>query len=400
MDSRERMRRAMRGETPDRVPVMCQLSLGHYFLNSNLPPHRIWFTSEGFAEALVALRERYRFDGILVNLPGRDPRILDRIVRVEDRPDGEVVHWMDGSRTLLPRDDNPQHEPAPGSLARPRFESFDPERDLLRRGEWASYLWGTCHTPWLPEPPPGPEAPIADAFGRTLDIVRSEAGDRVSVHGEVFSPLTHFMELFGYQEALIGLATDPVRAEAILEGLAATAGAWALAQAARGVDALLVSSAFAGAGFISRPMYERFVLPGERRVVELLRREAPGLPVYTHTCGKLRDRLDLLEATGTDGIDTLDPPPLGDTPLAEAKRRVGSRLFIKGNINSVAWLDDDPEAARRRALDTLRVGRPGGRYILSTACAVAPRVEPAKLELLADLAEEFGRYPDSDAPDR
>jgi uroporphyrinogen-III decarboxylase len=35
---------------------------------------------------------------------------------------------------------------------------------------------------------------------------------------------------------------------------------------------------------------------------------------------------------------------------------------------------------------------PGGGYILSTACSVAPRVEPWKLELLAPLAEEIGRY--------
>ena len=31
-------------------------------------------------------------------------------------------------------------------------------------------------------------------------------------------------------------------------------------------------------------------------------------------------------------------------------------------------------------------------YILSTACSVAPRVEPWKLEMLVPLAEEIGRY--------
>jgi uroporphyrinogen-III decarboxylase len=35
---------------------------------------------------------------------------------------------------------------------------------------------------------------------------------------------------------------------------------------------------------------------------------------------------------------------------------------------------------------------PGGGYILSTACSVAPRMEPWKLELLTLLAEEMGRY--------
>lgn len=40
---------------------------------------------------------------------------------------------------------------------------------------------------------------------------------------------------------------------------------------------------------------------------------------------------------------------------------------------------------------------PGGGYILSTACSVAPRMQPWKLELLTPLAEEIGRYEASDA---
>src|SRR5262245_32589786 len=59
LTSRERMRRAIasardpRAPLPDRVPVMCQLALGHYFLQSGLSPFEVWYTSQGFAEALL-----------------------------------------------------------------------------------------------------------------------------------------------------------------------------------------------------------------------------------------------------------------------------------------------------------------------------------------------------------
>ena len=54
MNSGERMALAMlRDALPDRVPVMCQLAIGHYFLNTSLSPIDIWFTSESFAEAMV-----------------------------------------------------------------------------------------------------------------------------------------------------------------------------------------------------------------------------------------------------------------------------------------------------------------------------------------------------------
>src|SRR5688572_6858694 len=100
--SRERMRRAMASAAdasallPDRVPVMCQLSLGHYFLRSGLTPWEVWFTSEGFAEALVRLADRYRFDGLLVNLPGRDPRLAERVARVERGAGEDVIRWKPG----------------------------------------------------------------------------------------------------------------------------------------------------------------------------------------------------------------------------------------------------------------------------------------------------------------
>ena len=42
--------------------------------------------------------------------------------------------------------------------------------------------------------------------------------------------------------------------------------------------------------------------------------------------------------------------------------------------------------------DRILISKPGGGYILSTACSVSPRMEPWKLELLVPVAEEIGRY--------
>ena len=71
MTSRDRVGLAMNLDVPDRVPVFCQLAIGHYFLNARPSPFDVWFRSGAFANALVELQRRYRFDGILVNLPGR-----------------------------------------------------------------------------------------------------------------------------------------------------------------------------------------------------------------------------------------------------------------------------------------------------------------------------------------
>lgn len=375
---------------------MCQLALGHYFVNmrARWKPHEIWFTSEAFADSLLALRQRYRFDGILINIPGRDPDLPGQMASIEDNEDEQLIHWKDGGYTVMPFDDNPSYTP-PGELSYPNFLEFDPDRDIERVHEWPKYIWGVYHTPYLPGAGPGLLREPPDYFYRTIDMVRAAVGESVSIHGEVFSPFTHFLELFGYQDALMALALDPARAEAIIERLAETTIAWGKAQAQRGVDAILISSAFAGGGFISQQMYSQFVVPYERAVADTLHGEFPGLPVYTHTCGKLGDRLELLAESHVDGVDTLDPPPLGNVELVDAKARIGHGMFIKGNMNSVALLEDSESEVAARARSALDVGKPGGGYILSTACSVAPHVEPWKLEMLADIADEYGCYDES-----
>ena len=127
MNSRERINNVMRMKEADRVPVMCQLSIGHYFLYSGIDPLDIWFTSEGFAEALLNLREKYSFDGILINLPGRDPNYKKFIDRMEKKGEGYIVYWKNGNYTTIPKDDNPHYYQNDGSRYFPTFEEIKPD---------------------------------------------------------------------------------------------------------------------------------------------------------------------------------------------------------------------------------------------------------------------------------
>lgn len=382
----------MRREVPDRVPVFCQLALGHYFLNAGLPAHRVWFTSEGFAEALVKLQRRYRFDGLLINLPGRPPDLLSQLRRVEKTADGERLFWKNDETTFVPEDDNPRHySPDGGPTRRADFATADPEK-LEGIAALSGYWWNTIHVPWLDGASrSGPVTEVPDYFLQTIRLVQTATHGKVSITGEVFSPFTHFMEMFGYENALMALLDDAGKVHALMDRMTESSSAWAVAQARAGVDAVLISSAFAGGGFLSREMYAEFVLPYERRLADTVRAEH--CPVYTHTCGAIGDRLDLMVETHIDGLDTLDPPPLGNTELGEAKLEVGQKVFLKGNMNSVELLlaKTEQEVAAE-ATRCLTAARQGGGFILSTACSVAPRVEPWKLEMLTPLAETCGCY--------
>jgi len=394
MNSKERVSAAMAHRAPDRVPVMCQLALGHYFLHCKAGPADIWFDSQTFAGALVELQRRYGFDGILVNIPGRPPDWRDQIESRRKVGDREYLYWKPRFQTVVPPDDNLQtFGPDESRLARADYKAMDLETEDIASLP-AGYVWNTWHMPelWGIESDADLSDPTAYPkwFTGTLEKVQHLAPE-VSVHVEVFSPFTHLMELFGYEQALMALVDAPQTCHKALATFTKVVLAQVQLYAACRPDAILVSSAFAGAGFISRRMYQEFVAPYEDEVFRAIRE--PGVKSYVHTCGAIGDRLDLMAGTSVDGIDTLDPPPLGTVDLARAKADYGDRFFFKGNLDAVnEMLHADDATFEQAVRERIRIGKPGSGYILSSACSVAPHVKPDRLKRMVELADEFGVY--------
>jgi len=365
------MRRAMALGRPARVPVMCQMSIGHMLLQTGLPPLEFWLDRQCYAEGLLRMRKLYDFDGILVSLHGhRDD--WSKGLRAYRRGDEEnEALWDDGSRTLFPHDDLPRQVPA-SPAARPSILDFDPAA-IPKIVDYIPVSQGLRFS-----------IDIGKPFAVVKDLIR-RAGERYSIHGEVTSPLDYFLDVFGFAEGFLALADEPERSKAALGRFADGVARIASGLAELGVDAVKISSPYAGAGFLSPRHYREFVLPFESRIVAAVR--SRGVFAYTHTCGAIGDRLELMAESGVSGLECLDPPPLGNVELAEAKARVGGRLFIKGNVDPVHTLLPGPlpavEADVRRRL---AVGAEGGGYILSTACSIAPRTPRAHVQALAALA--------------
>lgn len=397
MTPRERMAAAMARRVPDRTPVMCQLAIGHYFLRSGVDPVELWHDSDAFAEALVTMQRRYRFDGILVNLPGRDPdwrRHIDRISADPSDPTARRIHWRNGIFTVVPEDDLPHAYIAEDERFFPPLEAVDPDHlDYVEPHDMAGITWptrlGFAETPARP----GRREFFPPWQARTLRRVRELTDNLVSVHAEIFSPLSQFMELVDHTPGLMALVLDPGRVTACLDRLAEGATELGRLYADAGCDALLISSAYAGAGLISREHYRTFEAPFLSRIIRGVGTSHPGLPIYVHTCGAIGDRLDLMEATGLHGIDTLDPPPLGTVDLATALERLGKRVFLKGNLDPVGTLlRGTPEDVRAAAAERLALAGPGGAYILSSACSVAPRTPPDNIMVLAEVAASTANH--------
>jgi len=153
------------------------------------------------------------------------------------------------------------------------------------------------------------------------------------------------------------------------------------------IDLIEVGGGAGSNTVISPKFFREFCLPYDATQNAAL--HAAGMKIVYHLCGGLMKMLELVVETGTDGLETMTPPDMGgDCDLAEAKRRVGGRLFLKGNVDPVGTvLRGTPDAVREDAAWRLAVGAPGGGYVLSTACSVPPGAPPPNVMQLRAAAD-------------
>ena len=344
MTPRQRIKLAMEGKQPDRVPVWCPLSLEHIIRNGT-DQGRIPETVEEFIEIECRLTKRYRFDGLLLYLPGlkagaKVKPILEMLINT--LPAGDSSHV---------------------------FEEADPET-------------------WQPELP---SFQFEDFYSARL--ARDILGEDFHIGGWTADGFSKAIQWFpGLDDALIGIIQDTQRFKAIVEYFDHQCVLQTRAQLKLGrVESIHISSPYAGSSFLSPDLYQQLVLPSVKKIVQAV--EAENGFCYLHTCGFISDRLEWMAESGVDGIECLDPPPLGNVDLKEAKARVGDKIFLKGNIDSVnVLLRGTDEEVEQTVKKCLKDGMPGGGYILSTACSVAPPVPPERVQRLTELSEKYGIY--------
>jgi len=382
MNSKELVDQAMRLQNPGRYPVMCQMANGHTILNTGVHPIDYFVDSEVWADCLIKMRQLYDFDGILCHKPGRTHNLMDLVERSDYDAEVPTLFLSDGSRIECTRDDDAYYKPVE-EFAWPTLDELDPT-DLLG---WApaSFLAFQVSKGTIPITDPDG---FEDYVFTTIDRVIEKAGQEFSVHGEVRSPFDHFLNLTGMEDGLCALMDDPEKCQEVLSETTKWSVALAQAQVRRGAAAIKLSSPFAGSAFLSREMYSDFILPFEGQVAQAVR--DAGVPIYTHTCGAIGDRLDLMADVGVSGIECLDPPPLGDVDIDEAVDLLQNKIFIKGNLDPVnTLLRGDSDSVRADVGTVLNAADKTNGFILSSACSVAPPTPPDNMKLMVELCHEY-----------
>lgn len=379
MNGRERVLLAMNMQKGDRVPLMCQFSIGFMMNQLHPDPVRFWYDRQVFAEGLLRLREMFKFDGILVSLHGHSDSWKKELIKEEKIAKGKIKLYYSNRVETHAWDDLPLvkfYNPP----QKKNIKELDVEKDILDEINYIP-VSGNLHF-FLDK---------KNMYSIFYDLY-DKIGDEYSLHGEITSPFDYFLDYFGYEDGLMALLLDPAKCKSILQKYTDGIKKIALGMCQCPIDAIKISSPFAGQGFISTEFYREFISPFESQIIEAIKE--CGKKVYIHTCGYIGDRLELMKESGASGLECLDPPPVGNVDLDNAFNRIGDKMFIKGNIDSVnTLLFGNENKIKEDVSRILKIGKGKGKgFILSTACSIAPKVPKKNILMLSELIQKYGLY--------
>lgn len=153
--------------------------------------------------------------------------------------------------------------------------------------------------------------------------------------------------------------------------------------------------------WMGHALFDEFVFPYDKSVNDVIHRHGGKLRAHCH--GNCMGFLERMADMGIDAIEPLEHPPAGDVDLAEAKRRVGGRMMLCGNIASERFLFVTPAQVREQVRDAIRAAAPGGGFALRTSgggCGTCmPLPDDVMAKVLANVEAyilaglEFGHYP-------
>ena len=366
----DRLRKALRHEEPDRVPV------SDFFWGSFI---KRWRAELGLDDSA---NPYYYYDlDWIATVPNMDPWIRPFEILKENAE--EVVVRTGFGAILRKKFDCPM----------PEFVGW--EIDTLEKLEAARF-----------DPPDDPRrffaegdnqiAGVGDGFERNsppwLETVKSLWPD-FPVYGSMIECSECMTRLIGPQNHMLWMAMEPERFAAVL----ARVGRFYFDCAKAAVDAggpwldgfVIWGDVAYKKGTFMRPDYWRtHYKPWVQAIAGYAHQR--GLNVIYHGCGNVHAIFeDYIEA----GIDAYNPLEVkAGMDALDLRRRYGHRIGLCGNSNVQVWERGDPQAIRREVLRKLNAAR-GGGFIFQSDHSVSSEVSGKTYDSIVRLVREFGNYP-------
>lgn len=382
MTSKERILNAMKRQTTDHVPVSPDISVmvpnrldGRPFFDIHLDgrEHNGW-TSATHAETYIKAIKYFNMDGFYMYgglsaiKPEGSPEFESEIL---DIPKGKLVRRI--CRT--PIGDLKEEEIY--FADEPPWRQEKPIKNLREDFEKMKLWMGTENWQW--------EKEFND---------RDRIGDLGIYMGmtPVFQDWWFHYREGGFEQCFTDMLSEPDFMEEVHEFWME----WALANVKAMLDAkadvIMLGGSSASLSISSPDIFRRYELPFVKKAAKLCKEK--GIPSHLHICGKSWQIVEMVAAeTELDSMEPLEELPTGNVDLVEAKRRVGDKLCLKGNLNTTElMLRASPEQVEEKCKKAIDAAGINGGFILSTGDQCGRDTPDANIFKMVEVAKTYGKY--------
>src|SRR5690348_634796 len=233
---------------------------------------------------------------------------------------------------------------------------------------------------------PDPETSLRFVMD-AVRLIRRELNGRVPLIGFAGSPWTlacYMIEGGGSRDfaRVVAFAKEnPSAMHALLDLNARAVAAYLAAQAAAGAQALMIFDSWGG--LLPPDMFTEFSARYLSRIAALLREDAHARDVTLILFSKGANAfLEMLADSGSAalGVDWT-------ISLDEARRRVGDRVALQGNLDPKVLLSS-PETIAREARRVLDDFGPHPGHVFNLGHGITPDVDPEHVRVLVDAVHE------------
>ncbi|MHC1597345.1 MAG: MtaA/CmuA family methyltransferase [Methermicoccaceae archaeon] len=222
------------------------------------------------------------------------------------------------------------------------------------------------------------KTPVPEVI-RAVEILKEETPDLL-----LFPKITGTVTLAAHLRGVDRLVKDTLLAPETLKqwldvaGKAARLFCTAVAEA--GADVIMISDPTSSPETIMPEFYRDFAMPVNRETIRTI--HSKGALAMLHTCGNVNPILEYMAQTEADMLSIEEK-----VDMAEAKKRVGDKVALMGNVAPLHVLQATPEEVYNEAMDVLRKGVD----LLAPGCGIPPLSPTENIRALRRAAEDFAK---------
>ena len=198
--------------------------------------------------------------------------------------------------------------------------------------------------------------------------------------------------MYGMENTMLAFYDNPDFVRFLFAEIAERKRAMALQFVRAGVDILrLGDDVGTQRGMMMDPkVWRTFLKPPLAAIIAAARQERPGVPVFYHSDGDIREIIDDLIEVGVTILNPVQPECMD--PI-EIKKRYGTRLTLWGTIGTQSILPfGSLQQVRQTVKAYMEALAPGGGYVIGPTHSINKDVPWENVSAFYDAVERYGVY--------